>query len=171
MLVLSEEDAAPLKHLLGAKSKAIVDKIVCEVFKQLHAPLDKRVAIDQSLEQALSLATADAYAARDDDGERSVVTLTHPFCLSSARHCTCRFACSSLRRCVPRQAMCCQRRFTRHLARCCATWCERTPASGATVPLCGSRRCRDWSTSTGASTSRRPATRRRKCPCPPFSCA
>jgi hypothetical protein len=99
--VLSEEDAAPLKHLLGAKSKAIVDKIVCEVFKQLHAPLDKRVAIDQSLEQALSLATADAYAARDDDGERSVVSLSHtPFLheLSAALHLSLRlFVAAALR--------------------------------------------------------------------------
>lgn len=57
---LSEEEAAPLKLLLGAKSKGIVDKIVCEVFKQLHASLDKRALIEQSLEQALSLAAADA---------------------------------------------------------------------------------------------------------------
>lgn len=57
---LSEEEAAPLKLLLGAKSKGIVDKIVSEVFKQLHAPLDKRALIEQSLEQALSLAAADA---------------------------------------------------------------------------------------------------------------
>ncbi len=61
--MLSDDEAAPLKHLLGAKSKAIVEKIVSEVFKQLHAPLEKRVAIDQSLEQALSLAPADAYEA------------------------------------------------------------------------------------------------------------
>jgi hypothetical protein len=58
---LSEAEAAPLKLLLGAKSKGIVDKIVSEVFKQLHAPLDKRALIEQSLEQALSLAAADAY--------------------------------------------------------------------------------------------------------------
>lgn len=57
---LSDEEAAPLKLLLGAKSKGIVDKIVCEVFKQLHASLDKRALIEQSLEQALSLAAADA---------------------------------------------------------------------------------------------------------------
>lgn len=57
---LSDEEAAPLKLLLGAKSKGIVDKIVSEVFKQLHAPLDKRALIEQSLEQALSLAAADA---------------------------------------------------------------------------------------------------------------
>jgi hypothetical protein len=54
-VALSSADVEPLKLLLKAPSKGLVEKVFVQIFKQMHAGAEQRTVIQQSLEQAFTI--------------------------------------------------------------------------------------------------------------------